>query len=315
MSNKIDMTGWYMPEHGVLDSLITVLEEDKEYCIIHNIKRKRAYWKCKCACGILFSACGSDIRSGAIKSCGCLHKKSFERIKKDILVDLTGYKFNNLFVLGYAYSKNGNRYWKCLCDCGNITYVSTSHLIKGDTKGCGCLIGKGNSGKYEKDFIGQRFGKLIVIKYLYTKNGNKYFLCQCDCGNTCEVRINDLVDGRTHSCGCIVSKGQELIRKILSENKIKFTTEKTYSDLKSPINQPLRFDFFINNEFLLEYDGEQHFRLTGGWGSKDFEKRQLYDQIKNNYAISHNIPLKRIPYWDFDKITLENIMSDKWLIN
>ena len=40
-----------------------------------------------------------------------------------------------------------------------------------------------------------------------------------------------------------------------------------------------------------------------------------YDKLKNEYAKFHNIPLKRIPYWDFDKITLENIMSDKWLIN
>ena len=48
---------------------------------------------------------------------------------------------------------------------------------------------------------------------------------------------------------------------------------------------------------------------------KNFQQRQEYDIIKNNYAKSHNIPLKRIPYWDFDQITLENIMSDKWLIN
>ena len=29
-------------------------------------------------------------------------------------------------------------YWKCLCDCGNITYVNTSSLTNGTTVSCGC---------------------------------------------------------------------------------------------------------------------------------------------------------------------------------
>lgn len=36
-------------------------------------------------------------------------------------------------------SKNGTLYWECLCDCGNITKVSTSHIKNGSIKSCGCL--------------------------------------------------------------------------------------------------------------------------------------------------------------------------------
>lgn len=31
-------------------------------------------------------------------------------------------------------------YWNCLCDCGKTKEVPTSHLTKGNTKSCGCLI-------------------------------------------------------------------------------------------------------------------------------------------------------------------------------
>jgi len=41
---------------------------------------------------------------------------------------------------------------------------------------------------------------------------------------------------------------------------------------------------------------------------------QQRDKEKNEYALSHNIPLVRIPYWERDNITLDMIMGDKYLI-
>lgn len=34
--------------------------------------------------------------------------------------------------------QNQRAYWKCICDCGNITHVSSHELLSGDTKSCGC---------------------------------------------------------------------------------------------------------------------------------------------------------------------------------
>jgi hypothetical protein len=31
-------------------------------------------------------------------------------------------------------------YWKCICECGNYSYVSTRRLRTGQTKSCGCLL-------------------------------------------------------------------------------------------------------------------------------------------------------------------------------
>ena len=72
------------------------------------------------------------------------------------LIDLTGQRFGKLLVKEYIYSKNKKKYWRCLCDCGKESIVSTSNLRKkkrGITS-CGCsrMI----------DITGQRFERLVV---------------------------------------------------------------------------------------------------------------------------------------------------------
>lgn len=209
-------------------------------------------------------------------------------------------------------------YWKCQCECGNIKSVLGKALRNGRSLSCGCLREERIAEFNNIEIIGNRYGKLVVIKFLYKdKRNQKVYLCQCDCGNTIEVIASSLLTGNTSSCGCLKSKGEYIINTILSSNNITFTTQKTYPDLVSPNNHLLKFDYYINNNFLLEYDGTQHFAVTGGWNAseEELEKRKEYDLLKDEYAKSHNIPLKRIPYWDYDQITLENIMSDKWIIN
>ena len=80
-----------------------------------------------------------------------------------------------------------------------------------------------------------------------------------------------------------------------------------FFNLVSDLGNPLRFDFaiFDNNKLILliEYDGEQHFKWLKGWQTKEeFEKLQYHDQLKNTYCKNNNIPLLRIPYYDFDNI-------------
>ena len=55
----------------------------------------------------------------------------------------------------------------------------------------------------------------------------------------------------------------------------------------------LPFDFYINDKYIVEYDGEQHFKNTKFF---DFYKCKKHDLIKNKYCFDNNIPLIRIPY-------------------
>lgn len=56
-----------------------------------------------------------------------------------------------------------------------------------------------------KNIIGLRFGRLTVIKLDHVKQLRRkfyYYLCQCDCGNTCIILKSSLLNGLTRSCGC-----------------------------------------------------------------------------------------------------------------
>ena len=55
-----------------------------------------------------------------------------------------------------------------------------------------------------KNLIGQKFGRLTVIKFkeIDKKTRQKIWLCQCDCGNEKEVITSYLTSGDTSSCGC-----------------------------------------------------------------------------------------------------------------
>ena len=55
-----------------------------------------------------------------------------------------------------------------------------------------------------KDISGMRFGKLVAIKSVGKKGGDTYrWECQCDCGNTKEASVSDLIKGAVKSCGCL----------------------------------------------------------------------------------------------------------------
>lgn len=55
----------------------------------------------------------------------------------------------------------------------------------------------------KNDLIGKRFGMLKCIKYSYTNNNYRsYWLCKCDCGNKKIISRNNLITGKTRSCGC-----------------------------------------------------------------------------------------------------------------
>ena len=56
--------------------------------------------------------------------------------------------------------------------------------------------------KYD-DLIGKRFDKWLVIKEVEkTNQGQRRFLCKCDCGNEKKVLGSNLIYGESTSCGC-----------------------------------------------------------------------------------------------------------------
>jgi|JFJP01.1.fsa_nt_gi hypothetical protein len=93
--------------------------------------------------------------------------------------------------------KVGRSTWACHCDCG-VDIVLTTTAIQANRKSCGCQA------KIKKDMLGVRKGKLVAIAPAPTKDGQRYWLCKCDCGKETILSTKELGprSGRS-SCGCI----------------------------------------------------------------------------------------------------------------
>ena len=274
-------------------------------------KGKAIYWKCQCDCGTIRNVRGSSLRNGESQSCGCYKKDFWTK-------DITGKRFGRLTAILKTNKTSSDHYviWKCLCDCGNECEVDLHSLERGNTQSCGCLrkekASEANSQR-RTDLLGLRFGQLTVIKDNGSIDGYHYWQCLCDCGNEISVKAEYLQSGHKKSCGCLSQSIGELnIEQILKLHKISYIKEYNPGIFKF-------FDFAVldnNNNIirLIEFDGIQHYKEIPFFNKRNLDQTKLSDKEKNEYALSHNIPLIRIPYWERDNITLEMLLGNKYLV-
>lgn len=215
-------------------------------------------------------------------------------------------------------SKSHETFYKCKClRCGEIKSVRNTDLNRLPKCCNNCkaefFMEQGITTSYS---IGEKFGFLEIIG-VGDKLGDKtYAKCRCICGKELSVRIDHLKGqgrrSRTISCGCqSMSSGEKKIFDILVENNINFTSQ--YKIIE--FSDKMRFDFGIFNSEgvlirLIEFDGEQHYRPVDAWGGEETYRQTVYrDNLKNEYCLSNNIDLMRIPYWEYDNITLEYLLK------
>lgn len=105
---------------------------------------------------------------------------------------------------------------------------------------------------------------------------------------------------KTACPNCKKSKGEKSIENYLKQYSIPYKTEYQFTDCKNIF--PLRFDFaiWINNQLkLIEYNGEQHYKITGYYLNQDKLIRTIKnDKIKLDYCINNDIPFLIIKYSD-----------------
>lgn len=125
----------YMDLKDKIFGRLTVLEDSKS-----RYRGTYVIWKCKCSCGNITLVTSKNLTSGNTTSCGCIKKELAISNGKKSKIDLVNKRFGRLLVLEDSDSRCGSKVvWKCVCDCGNITYVSSGHLRDGTTSSCGCL--------------------------------------------------------------------------------------------------------------------------------------------------------------------------------
>ena len=241
-------------------------------------------------------------------------------------IDLTGQKFGRWTVIKKVPNlKSRDSKFLCKCECGTEREVLGKNLRNGRSSSCGC---------YKKEIDTQRIIKLNKERALNLK-GQKYGLltpleptekrlsnsiiwkCQCDCGNITYVSVDNLRGARpVRSCGCLGnSVGEKFIENILKENNIEYIKEYTNQTCRfEDTNALARFDFYLPKyNRLIEFDGEYHY-IEKNRG-ESLEKRPEKDIYKNHWAKENNISLVRIPYWERDKITLDMMLRDQYLVD
>jgi hypothetical protein len=114
----------------------------------------------------------------------------------------------------------------------------------------------------------------------------------------------------------LASSGEVKIHDILTEYDIPFEEEYSFDDLTTSKGIPLRFDFAVftddgDLDFLIEFQGKQHYSPSPKFGGRKGLYRQQYnDNQKRRYCQQHNIKLIAIPYFDEAKLSYDYIMRE-----
>lgn len=157
------------------------------------------------------------------------------------------------------------------------------------------------------DLTNQVFGKWTVVgpSSKRATNGGLYWHCKCECGREKDVLGLSLRMHRSLSCGNHpnISKGNVKISEILDEAGIDYELEKKFSSCKDKTYLP--FDFYVNNQYLIEYDGQQHYNKESIF---DYEYTHNHDLIKSQWCKDNQIPLIRIPYTRYNDLCLEDLL-------
>jgi hypothetical protein len=158
--------------------------------------------------------------------------------------------------------------------------------------------------KYQQAAL-NRGGQLLST----STNGGRKLQWQCQ-----EGHIFNLTGYKVHrrgkwcpQCGCSI--GERKIRAFFREFNIPFYPQFRLATLPSR-----KYDFYFHyngQNYLVEYDGEQHFRYVRKYHREKsrFIESQIVDRIKTYYAIVSGCHLIRIDYTQTEHIRHHMIMA------
>lgn len=90
------------------------------------------------------------------------------------------------------------------CDCGRVVDLTNRYRLgsRNDIRILSC--GKERCHPLFRDLSDQRFGRLVALEPLFgVRLRGAVWVCTCDCGQQTQVVSNNLIQGKTQSCGCL----------------------------------------------------------------------------------------------------------------
>ena len=111
------------------------------------------------------------------------------------------------------------------------------------------------------------------------------------------------------------SRAEIKIEEILKDANLNFRMEYSFEGLASENGRPLRFDFVVFDDdgyvdFIIEYQGRQHYEASSKFGGKrGLYQQQHNDNKKRRFCALHDIILVEIPYTEENLISYDYIMQ------
>lgn len=164
---------------------------------------------------------------------------------------------------------------------------------------------------------------IIAKQWHATKNGklttsevspgsDKKVWWQCENGHEYISRIANRTVLNRGCPICNESKGEKKIAEVLQKLNLKFEKQVRFETCRNKFKLP--FDFLVNSskQFLIEYQGKQHYqpiirssKITPekeAVANRDFENIKITDGIKRNWCKENNFDLLEIKYTDYKNI-------------
>jgi len=282
-----------------------IVERGKQHnkTVICEVEKRgiKRYFKIKC----IFCGEEKEARFDGFEDCrtcliDLLSSNTEEFIKKATIIH--GNKYNYDLV---EYKKSNIKI-KIFCNnCQNIfEQTPGSHLYGKGCKICHLSNIRCNTEEFilKASIIHGNLYNYDLVEYV---DSNVKIKIKCNqCQNVFEQRPRKHLSN--HGCPkCNESKGEIRVARYLQNINELFQSQYKFPNCKY-VNC-LVFDFYIVSlNVLIEYDGIGHYEPSFGSSAeerqKKLEEQQKRDKIKTEWAKSNNIPLLRIPYWDFDRI-------------
>ena len=265
----------------------------------------------RCKCGNEFTTTYSHFKRNNVRQCKhCgwengkgYSRKTLEQFCKEVYeLEGDGYR-----VIGKYANTDTNilmRHEKCNCEFD----ITPACFLRGERcPQCAWISRKRKMTRTHESFILQieeKFNGEYTVLGKYKTARIKISMIHNKCGYIWDVAPDALINNTRGCPKCASSKGETIISEWLNDNGVKYISQYRLKDCKN--KRPLPFDFYLPNQNLcIEYDGEFHYKETGL--GNNLKLQQKHDKIKNDYCIKNNIPLMRIPYWEFNNI--ENILK------
>ena len=124
----------------------------------HYDDSRKDYWLCLCDCGKKTVVQGHNLKSGAVKSCGCGHKLCQ-------LEDISGYNDGNIEVIRFIERKDMQSLFECRClRCNSIFIASSNNIKKGHYHSCGCV-----KHSFAEDTVAEYLSSVTQLEVLRNK--------------------------------------------------------------------------------------------------------------------------------------------------